>query len=174
MSEPATAQFVRTLTAHQARLYAYILSLVGDSHAANDILQETNVVLWEKAAQAMAADDFAAWAFRVAHFQLLAWRQKQGRDRLVFNEAVLNALSDRAAALAQQTDARQDALTQCLADLPANAARLIHERYVLGRSVSQIADAIHRSVAATHQWLYRLRRELLACIESKINREEAP
>ncbi|QNN23824.1 sigma-70 family RNA polymerase sigma factor [Planctomycetales bacterium ZRK34] len=170
--DPTTRQFVRTLTAHQSRLYAFILAMVGDHHAAGDVLQETNVVLWEKADEAMAADDFGAWAYRVAHFQVLAWRQKRSRDRLVFDERVLAALAEDGIEIAEQSDRRQDALSQCLSKLPEDARRLIQRRYGLGESVAQIADQVQRSIAATNQWLYRIRRDLLRCIETRISRED--
>ena len=34
------------MTDHQGRLFGYILSLLGDADAANDVLQEANIVLW--------------------------------------------------------------------------------------------------------------------------------
>ena len=42
------AQFVQLLTEAQPRLYTYIRSLIPDRHQANDVLQNTNVGLWEK------------------------------------------------------------------------------------------------------------------------------
>lgn len=46
-----TEAFVQLMTAHQGRLYGYILSLLGDVDQANDVLQESNVVLWRNAAE---------------------------------------------------------------------------------------------------------------------------
>jgi len=169
-----TRQFVKTLTARQPRLYAQILALVGDHHAAGDVLQETNIVLWEKAEQAMAADNFSAWAARVAHFQVLAWRQKVGRDRLVFDEKILNILAKHGEALSEQTDQRQQALSECLAGLTDTSRQLIQRRYSFGESARQIAEQVGRSVAAVNQHLYRTRVELLRCIETKLQRERHP
>lgn len=42
-------EFIQLLTTHQSRLYAYILTLVFDPNDADDVLQETNTVLWSKA-----------------------------------------------------------------------------------------------------------------------------
>jgi RNA polymerase sigma-70 factor, ECF subfamily len=49
MSQPSIDQeeLVSLMTQFQGRLYAYILSLIADADAANDVLQETNVVLWK-------------------------------------------------------------------------------------------------------------------------------
>ena len=63
-SDPAPADdFVQQLTANQNRLYGYIFSLLGDHHRANDVLQETNMVLWRKAAEFQTDRDFIPWAF---------------------------------------------------------------------------------------------------------------
>jgi RNA polymerase sigma-70 factor (ECF subfamily) len=41
-------EFIRLLTQAQSSLYAYILSLVLDHAQAEDLLQETNVTLWQE------------------------------------------------------------------------------------------------------------------------------
>jgi len=86
-------QFVRLMTEHQGRLFAYIFSLLGNTDAANDVLQEVNVVLWRDSREFRPGSNFKAWAFRVAHFQVMAWRQRQIRDRLVFEDDLLEALA---------------------------------------------------------------------------------
>ena len=47
---PASDDFVALLTKHQRRLHAYIFSLVWNPADADDILQETNLVLLKKVA----------------------------------------------------------------------------------------------------------------------------
>ena len=63
--------FVQLMTEHQGRLYAYVLSLLGDPDQANDVLQETNLVLWRNAGEFQMGSNFRAWAFRIAHFQVM-------------------------------------------------------------------------------------------------------
>ena len=46
-----TGDYVQLLTGAQSRLYAYICCLVGESAAARDVLQETNLALWDKAGE---------------------------------------------------------------------------------------------------------------------------
>lgn len=59
--------FVQLMTEHQGRLYAYVLSLLGDPDQANDGLQEANLVLWRNAAEFQMGSNFRAWVFRIAH-----------------------------------------------------------------------------------------------------------
>ena len=48
---PPSAEFLTRVTGAQRSLYAFILTLVRQSADAEDVLQETNVVLWQKAAE---------------------------------------------------------------------------------------------------------------------------
>jgi len=62
---------VRRLTGCQPRLYAYITTLVLDPHEADDVLQQANLVMWEKLDEFLACENFDALACRVAYFQVM-------------------------------------------------------------------------------------------------------
>ena len=71
--EPGTdrhAQFLRLYTRHQHRILAYIYTLVPNRADAEDLLQDTAVLLWEKFAQFELGTDFIAWACRVAFLKI--------------------------------------------------------------------------------------------------------
>src|ERR1700734_3301256 len=88
-----TERFVEHLTSSQPGLYAYITSLMGDRESAKDVLQETNLVLWRKAAEFDDRLSFAAWSSRIAHFQVLAWSRDRGRHRRRFREDLIEVLA---------------------------------------------------------------------------------
>ena len=81
--------FVRELTRCQNGVFAYILSLVGNSDAARDIQQETNVVLWRKVGEFSEGSNFMPWALGIARMQVLSFRRDHQRDRHVFDDQVL-------------------------------------------------------------------------------------
>ena len=66
-SDERTERFIRCLTDHQSRLFAYLVALLGDVHEARNVLQETNLELWRKSADFADGSDFSAWSRRVAH-----------------------------------------------------------------------------------------------------------
>ena len=76
-----TEQFIRCLTDHQGRLFAYLVSLLADVHEAQNVLQETNLELWRKSSDFVEGTDFAAWSRRVAHFKVLAFLRDRKRYR---------------------------------------------------------------------------------------------
>ena len=105
---------MRQLTENQRALYVYILGLVANPTDADEVLQEANLVLWRKAVEFQPGTNFAAWAFRVAHFEVLAFRKRRGRERLSFEPELMETLAAESAARADSFEARRRALAQCL------------------------------------------------------------
>ncbi|MCU0982755.1 MAG: sigma-70 family RNA polymerase sigma factor [Pirellulaceae bacterium] len=156
--------FVQLMTEHQGRLYAYVLSLLGDPDQANDVLQEANLVLWRNAGEFQMGSNFRAWAFRIAHFQVMAHRQRQLRDRLVFDDELLAVLDPAAKAVDETYEERQERLTACLEKLPETQRDLLRQRYADGLSLQAIADRVRRTANAVAQTLFRVRRALIECV----------
>src|SRR5579871_2381594 len=94
-SNQRTELCIRDLTDLQVRLFAYLVSLLGDIHEARNVLQETNLELWRKSAEFMVGTDFGAWARAIAHYKVLASLRDKRRDRLLFDEELLNLIAHR-------------------------------------------------------------------------------
>src|SRR5689334_17416818 len=94
--DPAT--FVRLLTQHERRVYAFILSLVPSWHDADEILQETNVRLWTEFERFEPGSDFCAWACAIAKYQVLTHRKQQARQRVRFTDEFLDVVAEEMAA----------------------------------------------------------------------------
>ncbi len=165
-------QFVRLLTEHQRALYVHILSLLFDPTDADEVLQETNLVLWRKSSEFRPGSSFAAWAFRVAHFEVLAFRKRRGRERLSFEPELLETLAEESAARADGFETRRRALAQCLAKLSERDRDLLVRRYAAGSSAVTIAGQVGRTVQATYQALHRIRAALSQCMRRTLAAEE--
>jgi RNA polymerase sigma factor (sigma-70 family) len=79
-------RFLRSFTANEQAIRAYVRRMVPTRGDADDVMQETSVVLWEKFDTFREDGDFRTWAFGVARYEVLAWLRDKGRDRLVLNE----------------------------------------------------------------------------------------
>lgn len=163
-----SAEFGLSLTRYQTSLYAYILSLVPDRNAAEDILQETNLTLWEKAEQFEAGSDFLAWATTIARYKALHARRDYARDRLQFSPAVTEQLADRMAERIAGVDTRRRALRDCLAKLPTDDQQMLAQRYHAEGSVQRLAAQTGRTASAVSQKLYRLRAILMECVRKTL------
>lgn len=171
VSDPSD-QIIQELTASQNSLYAYILSLLPDRTAAQDVLQEVCLTAWRKRAEFTPGTSFFAWASKIAYYHVLGHRRKVSRDRLVLADDVLDYLAERQFEREEEIDRRGLALKDCLAKIPSSQRELIEQRYATGGSVQHIAESQGKSVGAISQTLYRIREALLKCVEQTLARED--
>lgn len=162
--EPGSSEFADLMAEHQPRLAAYIRALVGEEHAAKDVLQETNVTLLKKSRDYKPGSNFAAWAFRVAYFEVLTWRRGRGRDRLSFSEELVESLAETIETVSKSYGDRLDALQFCLGQLPPRQREIVERRYLESQPIPRIADDLGFKANAAYQLLYRARINLLKCI----------
>jgi RNA polymerase sigma-70 factor (ECF subfamily) len=172
-----TEEFVRLLTENQRPLYVYILSLIGNPGDADELLQETNLVLWRKIEDFKPGTNFSGWAMRTAHFEVLAYRKRRQREQLRFAPELVDVLADEGTEWAEDFDAKRRALTTCLSRLNETDRELLRLRYGLGstaasKSIDEIASKVGRTVQATYQVLHRIRTSLLDCMRRRLAAEE--
>ncbi|MCC6511889.1 MAG: sigma-70 family RNA polymerase sigma factor [Pirellulaceae bacterium] len=165
------SEIVSQIARLQTRLRGLVRCLLVRSSDVEDVLQEVNAVLWEKAGEFQSGTDFWAWASQIARFKVLNHIRKYQRDRLVFDATLLDEIADLAEQRLTQIDHRREALEGCLNQLPPAQRQLIDLRYTGGHALESIAEMIGRPQASIRQTLYRLRQTLLACIESKMQTE---
>lgn len=163
--------FVQLLAKHERRVHAYILGLVGVWSDADDVYQESVLRLWEEFDRFERGTDFLAWAIRVSHFQVLTWRRRQHRSRLVFGEAAIQALADASEEWITRLPDREVALTECLQKLSARHRDLILSCYAEGATVKSVSRQLRRSTEAVYKALQRIRYIIRQCIEQRLSAE---
>jgi RNA polymerase sigma-70 factor, ECF subfamily len=167
------AEFVAQITRSQRQLHSFILSMVWNPAEADDVLQETNLVLWEKAGEFDTGCPFLPWAMRFAQFQALAWLKRHRRQqRLVLDDNLARLLADEAVRDELAFEDRRHALALCLQKLPTEQRDLIARRYEPDGSVNAMAAAGGTTPKAVSDRLRRIRRTLLQCIQRSLG--EAP
>ena len=135
-----------------------------DPDEAAEIVQDTNVVLWEKRNQFDPARDFRAWAFQIARYELLERRAQRRRKCLCFSDALIDELALQAPAYATSDDAVLDDMRRCIAQLPVRDREILSQRYSSLVSCERIAASMERPVRWVYKALSRIRRELLDCM----------
>ena len=118
------AEFVRLLTLYQPNIFLYIRSLVLSPDDAPEILQETNLVLWEKHDRFECGTNFLAWAFKIARYKLKEQRSQNKRKVRCFSDALIDELALQSP---QYVDSGNwiDELNRCIAKLVAVDRELI-------------------------------------------------
>ncbi len=177
MVQPAPiSSFRRLITEAQPDLFSFVSLMVGNTPDARDVLQNTNLALIRKAAQYEPDRSFRAWSRSIAYYEVLTFRQTQRRERLVFDDALLDQLSTRLIEeddVDEAADRRSRALGVCLGKLSHMQRALLNDRYRGGQAVGQIARKRGCSEAAVSSLFYRIRTLLAQCIRREIERREA-
>lgn len=163
--------FVGLIGQHQHQIHRYLLSLVPHAHDADDLLQNTNLFLWREFYKFQEGTNFVSWGCAVAYHEVLAWRKTRSRDRLVFSEAFLEAVSEQLAMRGGRLELRSRALTLCVEELRENHRNLLRMRYADSGNIETIADSLGRSSEAVYRMLSRIRRLLFDCISHRVEAE---
>ncbi len=161
------------MTRHQRQIFGYIYTLVPIRHDAEDLLQETSLVICEKFDDFEEGTDFVAWACQIAYWRVRYSRQKYARSKVVFDQNVLDAVAQTASVMTQELDERHVALSQCLSKLHARDRELVLTRYEPGSGVEEAAKRSGRSLQAAYKALTRIRKLLFDCVSHQISTGEA-
>ena len=152
------------MTRHQRQIFSYIYTLVPDRHDAEDLLQETSVVICDKFDEFSPGTDFVAWACQIAWWRIRYARQKFARSKVLFNEEVLAKVAHTALEVREELNERHEALAACLQKLAPRDRELVLTRYEPGCGVAEAAERSGRSMDAAYKALNRLRKLLHDCV----------
>ncbi len=165
-------KFVQHLADAQRGLYAYILQLLPNRNDADDVLQATNLVMWSKHEDFREGSDFGAWAARIAYYEVLTHRKKIHRDKLRFDEQLIQTLAEEAVADTGRMDSILATLRHCMMRLSGQDRELIQLQYADDLRPRQIAEQVGRSANAVAQAMHRIRTSLLKCIDENVSTSE--
>jgi RNA polymerase sigma-70 factor (ECF subfamily) len=174
-SDPADrhVEFVSLLNAGHRRLLGYLVSLIGNRHDAEDVLQRACVTMWRKFEHFERGTDFLAWASTVAFYEAKNFQRTAARSRLHFSDELLQTLADERVADLARTDARHEALAHCLTKLDDAGRALLETAYGEEGSVVALAERLGRAPQTLYNKLNLLRRALAECVTGRLAEEAA-
>lgn len=160
---------VSQLAAHQADILAYINSQLPGNASVNDVLQRTNLVIWNKRSNFKQGTNFRAWAFSIARWEVLAFlKESKRKSWLIINDDLASKITDTMQHVTEEhplPDLRE-ALDRCLEKLNSGERDLITHRYYSDEPLKAFAEASGRPVTSLKTTLCRIRASLKRCIES--------
>ncbi len=159
------ASFERALRPHLPMLFAYSRAIVGDWHAAEDVVQETAEIAYRKLNYFIPEADFAGWLKAIARRQSLAARRKLNRSAPVAEELLERVYQDPAPAAAGR---RGEALQECVDGLEGRSAQAVKGHYFEGFKLADLASRMDMTPVAMRQLLHRVRVVLLECVRRKL------
>jgi RNA polymerase sigma-70 factor (ECF subfamily) len=166
--------FARLFAQHDRWLFAYLVSLLGNSAHAEEVFQEVCVVLWREYETFQLGTDFVKWVSVIAHHQVQRFRRQERRVGPQLSDATVDLLSEDAVERAGLLESRRDALRNCLEKLANKDQQLVHHCYGDSReSFKRVAETLGRPANTVYKALNRIRKSLYECIERTLGVEGA-
>lgn len=168
ISEEQMDQYLELYARHQRRLFLYINAMLPSPADADEVFQETNIVIWKKFDQFEIGTDFLAWAYRIAYFQVRDYRRRAWRRAQCFTPEVLEQLAECAQEEEDALEDRRAALATCRQKLKDDDQLLLNQCYAPDARVEQVATRLDRKTTSVYRSLRRIRQLLLDCIQKTV------
>ncbi|MDM4019196.1 sigma-70 family RNA polymerase sigma factor [Roseiconus lacunae] len=152
---------------NQGRVYAYIATLVPNRSDAEDLLQRTSLVMWQKWDRFDPRYGFLPWARGIALNEIRNYLRRSERRNVQLSEAVVSMLAEHSEQVADSD--RSEALSVCLQSLEEKQRALLEGCYLESAGCKSTAESMGISVDAVYMRLHRIRRFLVHCIEGRVS-----
>ncbi|QEF98917.1 RNA polymerase sigma factor CarQ [Stieleria maiorica] len=152
---------------NQGRVYAYIATLVPNRSDAEDILQRTSLVMWQKWDRFDSRYGFVPWARGIALNEVRNFLRRSERKNVHLSDTVISMLAEQ---VEEEPDVdRVEALEHCLEVLEDRQRDLLEKCYLESVGARSVAETLGISADAIYMRLHRIRRSLIQCIEGQVS-----
>jgi RNA polymerase sigma-70 factor, ECF subfamily len=165
-------EFLQLLMKHQRQIYAFIQGMVPNRPDADDLFQETILLMWSRFDDFERDTNFTSWGITVAKYTVFTARKRHARQHRQFSPEVQALLQRQSDHVFPHLDRRSSALRRCLDKLNEQDLELIRLRYEEERPIKEIAEQRGRSLQSVYKRLARIHTLLLNCIRRTLGREE--
>ncbi len=155
--------FLRLYVTNEESLRSFVRALVPTIEDSRDVMQQVAAVLWRKFEDLGSESEFRKWAFGVARLEALQFRRTKARDRLIFDESVLELLADAADEAADTLTRERSVLEHCVSKLPEAHRVLVQAAYAPGVRIEDLALQLGRTAMSLYKTLHRIRMSLMEC-----------
>ena len=172
MTEQRQTEFVELFLRNQDKIYRYIASYLPKRSEADDVFQQTSLILWKKRDLYDWNQDFLRWSFGIARNELRSYfraSSKNGHVRL--SDELMSILSEERISHADELELRKQALAYCMDKLTTDHRTLLDGYYESKSTIRDFAESIGSTPAAIYKRLSRIRTSLMTCIKRRIAME---
>jgi RNA polymerase sigma-70 factor (ECF subfamily) len=175
MTEPLNTdrydQFVALFARHERAVRGVIRCMLPTSQDVDEVMQEVGLACWHKFSDFQAGDSpdaFFRWACVIARFEVLKYRRKCARDRLVLSDETIQLLSVDAEDRHLVAEQERQALEDCLNGLSPADRRLLLSAHTRGDSVADIARQLGYHARRLYSRVNKLRDLMGECVRRKL------
>ncbi len=165
-----TEEFLGLLREHEEAIRIYLIAMVGNVRDAEELLQDTRLVMWKNFDQYECGTNFKAWGRKVAYHQTLAHRTERKRQqrRHELSLRFYESLSEATEMVADQRSEEFSHLRKCVSRLSDSHKEILRLRYDQEEEIGTIASSLRKTEGAIYRSLSRIRAQLKSCIERSI------
>src|SRR6185295_3369793 len=155
---------------YRARLFPYLLHLVGDPHEADDLFQDLSVAVLENPSMLRRAGDVFAYLRGVARHLASGRRRLHARTGESLRRWTEWAWEADPGDDSADDDRRRQvaALHHCREALQETSRKLLALRYDQGLDLKAISDALGSTEGAVKMMFLRVRQALAKCIRARL------
>jgi RNA polymerase sigma-70 factor (ECF subfamily) len=164
-------RFLTLLMRYQTRIHTYILYQVPNRSDAEDILQDTIVVMLNKFSEYKGGTNFLAWGITIARYKIMSFKQKNRNSKLIFDDSMMELFEQETTANMDSLQEEADALRQCIRKLPPRHKRYLRLRYEQSLSYREIGRQIAISMQAVYKTMTRIHITLLNCVRLNLHED---
>ena len=159
--------FIKLLAEHERKLTRYVMSVMPSIADAEDILQESKLVMWREFQNFEEGTNFNAWARKIIFYRMLYFKRTKAKEaeRYVFSDAFYEVLDEEYSKGEEKREKNFAVLQKCIMKLQEPHQKMVMLRYHNGESIEGMADQIGRTVAACYKTLSRIRLNLKKCMQ---------
>lgn len=155
------------------RLLSYIMTMVHNQTASEDLLQETAAIMWENFDQFQEGTNFAAWAIAIARNKTLEYLRENQKTKKLFQSEFYEKLSYVAEESADDHSVRIKALDNCIKKLSDNNHKLISLRYKHNVPIKNISLKTGRPISTLYLHISQILGLLRICISKFLAEQDA-
>lgn len=167
MDVPPKDMFMRLFVKHNRHLFNFILTLVPNYSDAEDLLQETAVIMWEKIDTFQPGTNFLAWARKIARYKVSNYYRTK-KEAFRFDEDILESLADVNVREFSYFEEKKAALVGCLNKLEPVDLKLLQLKYEQNQPIVAIAQMTNRSRHTLYKRISSIYMVLQACIRKSL------
>jgi RNA polymerase sigma-70 factor, ECF subfamily len=169
--ECSREDFAALYSKHHLDLLRYVLTLLPNRPLAEDVVQETARLLWQKIDRFDPAQPFWPWARGFARLEVLKVRRREMIRAKYFSDELVEQLAEERMANESGLAAQRETLAACLEKLDGPARELLMNRYGREVTLQQLAEQEGKSANALYLAVHRIRQKLIECVNRALRLE---
>jgi len=151
---------------HKVRVYRYVLRLIGDAAAAEDITSEVFLEVWGQGDTFKAKSRVSTWILGVARYKALSALRSRPKKR--FDEHAADRIPDHAEDPEAMAERQEQGMIvrKCLSKLSAIHREVLDLVYYHEKSVKEVAEIVGVPESTVKTRMFYARKRLEAMLET--------